>query len=168
MTWADEPVRILRTYNRLMREHGLPERRMYKTTAKEITELLRRFGAWCDQRGVDPERFIYARHQAIAWKRRVKLEQLASDAYLARFREWSEDWVAHSMEQEQLVSGTENDTPRDGSALIVLWERMKAIYQLNKTVCMSASDMTGGYNPRSSWCQECSEASACREAHARS
>ena len=57
------------------------------------------FGAWCAARGVDPERYIRARHEAVGFAVRLRVRQLASDKFLASFREWGDGRQAEVQSQ---------------------------------------------------------------------
>jgi hypothetical protein len=162
VSWRDDPAALLAIYNGLLLAHGLPERRITQSSSAKIRSGLRKLRAWCVENGADPERYMYARHQAIGWSRRLSLEQLAKPPalFLERYQDWGDDWAAYSLGQESARAQVEDDTPRDGTTLIVLWERMKAIYALDKELCM-AVEVTGGYNAQSPWCQACAVAAEC-------
>ncbi len=167
-----EPTTLLADYNTLMQAHGLPGKLHLATVArKKRGKVIRKatltaiadFGAWCSRQGVDPIRYIRARHEAIGWVRMISFERLASDLFLVKFREWGDGVQANHMDQARLVAATEDDTPRGGLDLIHLFETFKRLHRTDRVLCRVEQDVTGGWNPRSPECAGCGEAGACTD-----
>ena len=111
---------------------------------------------FCDEQGFEIElwiRSVYLRSKGKA----VRLKALydPSDESIADFKVWAGNKTAHAVSQQKLTTECPDDTPRDGTQLIVAWEKFKAVYEGDRNVCMMSQEMTGGYDPRSSWCTAC-------------
>lgn len=161
------PGDVLWAYNAVMAEAGLPALDMRQTRRKgdKLTryEQLAQFAAWCGENGVDPRRYIRARHEAIGYKHRIAVKSLRSDSFLKSFRRFGNDRQAAFEGQLRVQAAVVDDSDHRGGELRELWELMKR--RIAGTVeCAIDTDMTGGWNPRSPWCRDCALADECRDA----
>ena len=151
-------------YNDLMIENGLdpmPDR-WFRSSA----ESFQRLGAYCADRGFDPERWIRAKHAATGWRFRIGPKKLAhaTAAFIAKYRDFGNQIQGEAQHQAQMVGAAEADTPWT-SELIVLAEAAKRTYWMDKEACRTfAPTFTGGYHPESKFCNGCPEAQACWDA----
>jgi hypothetical protein len=161
-----DPIDLLAVYNRVMTANGLSGKPMSKTPNKKTGRSMRdgvaSFGEWCVRNNVDPGRFIRARHEAIRFRYRISFEQLASDKFLTKFRQFGDDRQSAVQEQDRLSDQVEDDTPLDSDELRHVWEQVKRANALDRELCMLNYDMTGGWNPRSLWCGDCPIANECK------
>lgn len=91
-------VEIFNLYNRLVESHGLVPYRSYS----KHREVCDRFDAWCSGKGVDPERWILARHSAIKWRHKIAIRVLPSDKFLVKFEDWGDRVQAADVLQDRL------------------------------------------------------------------
>lgn len=126
-------------------------RKVTRKSVEEATAFLR----FCAEHAIDPERWIVARHVAVAWKTRLPLGKLAKvgDNYLAHFKTWG-DAAAH--EATRAVEPVE-DLGKPG----IFSEQLKATYASAPDLCMVMPD-TRGWHPASTWCERCALADPCR------
>ena len=90
-------------YNNALIAHGL---KPYAPFSK-YRDQFERFHQWCVKHGVDPVRWIHARHESIKWARRVPIESLASDKFLANFQDWGDQKTAGELGQDRLSAQAE-------------------------------------------------------------
>lgn len=148
------PSRIWQVYNSVLLDGGLeplPEG-SYASNRKH----LQAFAEWCDRRGIDPERWIRAKHAAIKWRFRVRISQLAraTPKFLAAFRDWGDGVAAEHIHQAELRLQVVDDR---WGGLRVMSERLKRT--LEPRLCRIAPETA--YHPGSRWCAACPESRAC-------
>ncbi len=119
--------------------------------------------AWCSAAGVDAVRYVRARFEATRWAHKIAPEALASPKFMAKFRAFGEDRQASEIGQDGLAERVLTDTSRWGAEVTLLAESVKRALVDNRVAC-AADPVTAGWNPRSSWCAGCDNASACRAA----
>ena len=163
-----KPAEAITLYTRMTQSlngrFGVYPVRHVRKTLKQASELL----DWCEREDIDLKRFIEARHDAVKWKRRIPLSRLkkVSDRFLGQFREWMEAQVIDREANDRFSNRVESDTDRR-SELTVLGEATKASYAENPDVCLAVSSisdsLTGGWNPKSEWCQRCPRSGDCRQ-----
>lgn len=167
MTATIGPVAVLRAYNEVMVEGGLPTVKMRRTPRKgekqALYDQLTAFWVWCVARDVDPKRWIRARHEAIGFKRRLPVWKLRSEKFLIKFRHFGDEKQAAAEEQLRAAARAVDDVDWGGAELRHLWEAMKQVIA-GTVECAVDTDLTGGWNPCSKWCRDCVIAVECRDA----
>lgn len=157
--WRRDPRRVLAVYNSALERMGRDPRPYTPRVLSEAGD----FGLWCIEHGViDIEAYVAARHEAIAPGIRVPLLRLRSLTFLRKYREWWHDHQAAERRQEALKAAVVDDTPLHSAELRALWEQSKAQFAEDPRVCILMLEMTGGWNPRSRWCQSCVYAAECK------
>lgn len=137
---------LISIYNRVIEARGL---KRHFTVSAAMTKGARDFAAWCEINSVDPERWIRARHEAIGYRSRIRFDQLASDKFLPKFREWGDSHQAHEIFQDR-IAGTVVDV-RAFDPTGFLAETIKR--GTSPEVCIY-DDMTA-YSPKSKVCSSC-------------
>lgn len=145
-------------YNRVHGEYGLaplPGSRM-RTLRKRFAA----FAEWCDAEGIDPERWLRAKLDSTGGRFRIRISALtrASAEFMAHFRDWGAGVQAERQAQDRLQTQAVEDTPRDGSELVVLFEQLKRA--LEPGLCMGTPE-AGGYTAASDICAVCPKAQPC-------
>ena len=127
-----------------------------------MRESMERFAGFCEEHGVDPTRWVMARHAAVGWRHRIPVEQLASEAFLPSYHEWAEDRQASVQEQERLADKVIPNHTTPG-ALVLGAEALKAALVASPLVCLGSATLTYGWDPASRWCVKCAQAGPCRD-----
>ena len=162
-----DPATILSIYNRVLTANGLAAKPMSKTPRKGgrkvvMRESLIEFGQWCVDNGVDPERWVRARHDAIGFRHRISIENLASPKFLPKFRDFGDDLQHEAQGQDRMAQAVVDDVPIDSDDLRFLSESLKRAYSMDPELCAMSQDLTGGWNPKSEWCRSCSAVGDCK------
>lgn len=120
-------------------------------------------GDFCESKGIDPERWVRAKHEAIGWRFRVKVTQLsnASEAFLGNYLAWGSNVQAEAQSQEEIAASVVLDGP-GADGLTILGEAVKRRFAASPEVCLVSEDLTRGWHAQSSWCQSCPLAMQCR------
>lgn len=126
-------------------------RKVTEASVREATAFLR----FCMEHAIDPERFIVARHEAVAWRTRLALKDLhrVGDNFLDHFKTWGDARAHDATRDVQPVEDYDRTTP--------LTERLKATYAHAPDLC-SVLPESRGWHPLSTWCQGCPLADPCR------
>tara|TARA_Y100000296_G_scaffold73129_1_gene90277 strand:- start:143 stop:718 length:576 start_codon:yes stop_codon:yes gene_type:complete len=126
---------------------------------------LRLFGLFCRRHSVDPALWIRARHSAIKWVRKIKVGTLSSTKFLDSYRAFAEDKAASQIGEETLAEAVIDDTAGSYRDTTLPHEEAfkAAMHRVGAyDACLGSSGyMTGGFNPKSSWCSMCSVANEC-------
>lgn len=155
-----DPLAVIAAWNELMTRRGLARWEPSRRTVEDAGVFL----AWCRSRQVDPDRYMRARFDAIGYRHRLSFRQLPSDKFLTKFRSHGDRKQAAAVADERIAARVEDDTPRDGTRLIAMWENAKARFAASGAheVCRaSARTFTGGWQAASVWCGQCPQAQGC-------
>ena len=157
------PRQCLRTYNRLTARFCDGVRVFPRKATKSSMEQCEAYLGWCKMAGIDPERFIRARHDATGWRFRIPLARLhqVGEGFVDKFKDWGDGKQAESQINERMTAIVADDTDRTKD-LTTLSERAKAEFFQTPEVCIMSLDLTLGHHPRSEWCRQCRLATACK------
>jgi len=159
------PATFLRVYNRVTQEGVTRQTWVRQASTKALRESADVL-TFCAAHGIDPERWVRAKHDAIGWRFRVKLTHLtrSTPRFMENFQSWGDDRQAGEIQQERFVSACEDDDDRT-TEVIPLYEQAKAVFVSVREVCQGSSRaLTGGWHPRSRWCGDCPRAAGCKAA----
>ena len=124
------------------------------------------FLKWAERHEINARHWIIARHDAIKWCRRIPLKDLplsTESAFRISYDEWIAGKLAALDQEVEDRKSVVSDTNRV-SDLTMLGEAAKAAFAEEPEVCMgSALTLTGGWNPKSNWCQDCTLGADCRK-----
>ena len=153
----------LRVYNRLTARFCDGSRVFPRKATATATAQCVGFLKWCATHGIDPERFIRARHDAVGWRFRIPLDRLhqVGQAFVDNFTEWGDGKQAETQLNEDLSSIVVHDTNRNAE-ITVLSEQAKTTFKDTPWLCLLSSDITLGWNPASQWCRGCELAIRCK------
>ncbi len=152
------PTALIVLYNAVLESNGLTRPR---TQGIGEVQAARKFLAWCAVEGVDPERWIRARHDAIGYRRRIRLKQMASAKFLPKFMAWGDGKQAAQVAQERIALEVIDLTEAD-PGVTPLTEAMKRTLADSPEICAVDQELTGGWHPRSEWCRGCRAVDFCK------
>lgn len=161
------PQEAMRIYRSELQAHGLTPGRW--TTSRKFGPFLR----WCEAKSVDPRRFIISRHDAVNWQRAIPPHQLASDKFLAKFREFGDNRAAEEVLQNRYKQT--GDPHKAAQAQFPRWSdpvpspthehrRQGWVAVRGPEECADKWPITGGYHPRSRVCPTCPAREQCSTA----
>ncbi len=119
---------------------------------------------FCHSLDVKPLAWIYGQHAVRQWRWNVKVDDLFSESFVARYR----DLEGINLEGGSMIRiylGSRRG-PVPGRDLIPSAEQVKALYQQTgrSELCWSSGDVTFGFHPLSVVCPSCPLVDACRAA----
>jgi len=147
---------VFGAYNQVLENHGLTP--FPDGAFGRVRSHFMRIAKFCHEHKIDPERWIRARHEAVGWRMRLPLKQLASasPAFMAKFMDFGADLQAEAIHQESMVSVADHGW----SELRVFSEQLKQALGNDPALCLSAAETA--YHPESQWCDGCLHQRTCR------
>lgn len=148
---------LVAVYNRVLKSGGLPARICSARVVRQAGEFL----FWCDRNGVDPERYIRARHDSIGFKNRIPINRLASYRFLEKFRQFGDAKQAHEVAQDNLAVTVVPDRAAESfaEALRASHGQYRHMAEFRESCLI---DVSTWYNEQSVWCLSCDLNVECR------
>lgn len=155
----------IKAYRWMVQKFGFGKRHVRHSDGKTQREF-EDYIQWCDEHGVEPVRFMWARFLYTSErggnKKVLNPPMLKWEAFVESW-EWWYDWAWRFHHEPKLMKELEVSRDEVFRPVKPAKEAIKARYvsQGLAELCRRATEHSGGYHPRSRWCQTCPEAQLC-------